>query len=53
MRDIAKSRLSALATVHGDCIQRVTAWRMSARKAQSHDPSEVHQTVRQADVVGH
>lgn len=52
MRVIAKSRLIALATAHGDCMQQVMAWYTIASKAQWHDLSEIRQTFRHADVVG-
>jgi mRNA interferase HigB len=52
MRIIAKSRLIALASVHGDCMQQVMAWYAIASKAQWHDLSEVRQTFRHADMVG-
>lgn len=52
MRIIAKSRLVALANVHGDCIQQVTDWYNIASKAEWHSLSEVRQTFRHADPVG-
>lgn len=52
MRIIAKSRLIALATAHGDCIELVTAWYTIASKATWHNLSEVRQTFGPTDVVG-
>jgi mRNA interferase HigB len=52
VRIIAKSRLMALATAHGDCVQQVTDWYNIARKADWHNLAEVRQTFRHADVVG-
>ena len=51
MRIIAKSRLMALATAHGDCVQQVAAWYAIASKATWHNLSEVRQTFRHADAV--
>lgn len=52
MRIIAKSRLVALATTHGDCMQQVITWYAIASKARWHDLVEVRQTFRHADLVG-
>lgn len=52
MRIIAKSRLMALATQHGDCIQQVADWYNIASKAMWRNLSEVRESFRHADVVG-
>jgi mRNA-degrading endonuclease HigB of HigAB toxin-antitoxin module len=52
VRIIAKSRLMALATAHGDCVQQVAAWYAIASKATWRNLSEVRQTFRHADAVG-
>ena len=52
MRIIAKSRLMALATAHGDCVEQVVAWYNIAHKATWHSLAEVRQTFRHADQVG-
>lgn len=52
MRIIAKSRLMALATAHGDRVQQITDWYNITSKALWHNLSEVRQTFRHADLVG-
>ena len=52
VRVIAKSRLLALATAYGDCVQQVAAWYAVASKASWHNLSEVRQTFRHTDIVG-
>lgn len=52
MRIIAKSRLMALAALHGDCVNQVIAWYNIASKASWHDLSEVRRTFPHADPVG-
>jgi mRNA interferase HigB len=52
VRIIAKSRLMALATAHGDCLEQVAAWYAIASKATWRNLAEVRQTFRHADAVG-
>jgi mRNA interferase HigB len=52
VRVIAKSRLLALATAHGDCLRQVTDWYNIARKAEWRTLADVRQTFRHTDAVG-